>query len=185
MGRGGDRVVGWLFLGDQPCEGIRLVPGPGRTETSGFRQTVRYWSRRNEGTSSASSGTSNPPPGSGAAGTGASTTEPPRRRRRPPPKPVAITVTRTWSPAASSITAPKITFAFWSAALVTTSAASFTSKRPISGPPVMLGRIPVAPSVVLSTNGDDTAARAASAPRLSPLASPTPLTPDPPPPPVP
>ena len=48
------------------------------------------------------------------------------------PKPVAITVTRTSSCWPSSITAPKITFAFWSAALVTTSAASFTSNRPRS-----------------------------------------------------
>ena len=35
---------------------------------------------------------------------------------------------RTSSPSESSITAPKMTFAFWSAAPVTTSAASFTSK---------------------------------------------------------
>ena len=51
----------------------------------------------------------------------------------PPPKPVAITVTRTSSPSDSSITAPKITFAFGSAWLVTTSAASLTSNRPMSG----------------------------------------------------
>ena len=38
-----------------------------------------------------------------------------RRRRGLPPKPVAITVTRTSSPIDSSITAPKITFAFGSA----------------------------------------------------------------------
>ena len=93
---------------------------------------------------------------------------PRRRRRRPPPKPVAITVTRTSSPSASSITAPKMTFAFWSAALVTTSAASFTSKRPMSGPPVMLSRIPVAPSIDASSSGEETAARAASAARFSP-----------------
>ena len=64
--------------------------------------------------------------------------------------------------ACSSITAPKITFAFWSAALVTTSAASFTSKRPRSGGPVMLSRIPVAPSIDDSRSGELTAVRAAS-----------------------
>ena len=66
------------------------------------------------------------------------------------------------------MTAPKMTFAFWSAALVTTSAASLTSKRPMSGPPVMLSRIPVAPSIDVSSSGDETAARAASAARFSP-----------------
>ena len=79
-----------------------------------------------------------------------------------------MTVTRTSSPIASSITAPKMTFAFWSAALVTTSAASLTSKSPRSGPPVMLSRIPVAPSIDASSSGDETAARAASAARFSP-----------------
>ena len=91
-----------------------------------------------------------------------------RRRRAARPKPVAITVTRTSSPIASSMTAPKMTFAFWSAAPVTTSAASFTSKRPMSGPPVTLSRIPVAPSIDASSSGDETAVRAASAARFSP-----------------
>ena len=63
-----------------------------------------------------------------------------RRRSRAGPKPVAITVTRTSSPWVSSITAPKMTFAFWSAAEVTTCAASFTSKSPMSGPPVTFSR---------------------------------------------
>src|SRR5919198_1470070 len=91
-----------------------------------------------------------------------------RRRRRWPPKPVAITVTRTSSLTPSSMTAPKMTFAFWSAAPVTTSAASLTSKRPMSEPPVTLRRIPVAPSIEASSSGDETALRAASAARLSP-----------------
>ena len=66
------------------------------------------------------------------------------------------------------MTAPKMTFAFGSAALVTTSAASLTSKRPMSGRPVMLSRIPVAPSIDASSSGDETAVRAASAARFSP-----------------
>ncbi len=77
------------------------------------------------------------------------------------------------------MTAPKMTFAFWSAALVTTSAASFTSKRPISGPPVMLSRIPVAPSIEVSSSGEETAARAASAARFSPEAVPMPISAEP------
>ena len=47
-----------------------------------------------------------------------------RLRRGRPPKPVAIAVTRTSSPIDSSMTAPKMTFAFESAAFVTTCAAS-------------------------------------------------------------
>ena len=68
----------------------------------------------------------------------------PRRgaARGRPPNPVAMAVTRTSSPIASSITAPKMTFAFESAALVTTCAASSTSASPRSGPPVMLRRMP-------------------------------------------
>src|SRR5207237_673337 len=84
-----------------------------------------------------------------------------RLRRRPwPPKPVAITVTWTSSPRESSMTAPKITFAFWSAAPVTTSAASLTSNSPMSDPPVTFRRIPVAPSIDASSSGEDTAVRA-------------------------
>ena len=95
------------------------------------------------------------------------------------PKPVAITVTRTSSPIDGSITAPKMTFAFASAAAVTTSAASFTSKRPTSGPAVTLSRIPVAPSIDDSSSGDETAIRAASAARFSPAALPIPISAEP------
>ena len=52
-----------------------------------------------------------PEPALEPAGSGASNAVR-RRRREPPPKPVAITVTRISSPIASSITAPKMTFAF-------------------------------------------------------------------------
>ena len=92
-----------------------------------------------------------------ARGSGATRPSSRRRRLRCGPKPVAITVTRTWSPSLSSITAPKITLAFWSAAPVTTSAASLTSKSPMSGPPETLSRIPVAPSIEASSSGDETA----------------------------
>ena len=60
------------------------------------------------------------------------------------------------------MTAPKMTLAFRSAAPVTTSAASFTSNRPRSAGPVMLSRIPVAPSIDDSSSGELTAVRAAS-----------------------
>ena len=44
------------------------------------------------------------------------------------------------------MTAPKITFAFWSEAEVTTCAASLTSNRPMFGPPVTLSRFAPNPS---------------------------------------
>ena len=77
------------------------------------------------------------------------------------------------------MTAPKMTLAFWSAAPVTTSAASFTSKRPMSGPPVTLRRIPVAPSIEASSSGEETACRAASPARFSPEATPIPMSAEP------
>src|SRR4029079_14766954 len=101
------------------------------------------------------------------------------RRGRPPPKPVAITVTRTSSPSVSSMTAPKMTFAFGSAWPVTTSAASFTSKRTMSDGPVMFSSTPVAPASVVSSSGDETAAVAAAVARPSPRAIPIPISADP------
>ena len=89
---------------------------------------------------------------------------------RPWSKPVAITVTRTSSPRASSITAPKMMLEFGSAALWTISAASLTSNRPRSWPPVMLSRIPMAPSTDSSSSGEEIAILAASAARFSPAA---------------
>ncbi len=102
-----------------------------------------------------------------------------RRLRGRPPNPVAIAVTRTSSPIDSSMTAPKMTFAFESAAFVTICAASSTSASPRSGPPVMFRRMPVAPSSVVSRSGDETAARAASTARLSPRAEPIPMSAEP------
>jgi len=59
-----------------------------------------------------------------------------------------------------------MTFAFWSAAVVTTSAASLTSNSPRSAGPVMFRRIPVAPSIDDSRRGELTANRAASEERF-------------------
>src|SRR5918993_256650 len=86
-------------------------------------------------------------------------------------KPVAITVTLTLSPLFSSITAPKIRFASWCAALWTISAASLTSKSPRSGPPVIFSMIPVAPSMLASSSGLEIAVFAASVPLVSLLDS--------------
>ena len=60
------------------------------------------------------------------------------------------------------MTAPKMMFEFASAAEWISSAASLTSKRPRSRPPVMLSRIPVAPSTDSSSSGEEIAALAAS-----------------------
>ena len=87
------------------------------------------------------------------ARTARSTASPARGARGRFSKPVAITVTRMWSPSCSSTTAPKMMLAFWSAALATISAASLTSNRPRSPPPVMLSRMPVAPSTLDSSSG--------------------------------
>ena len=77
------------------------------------------------------------------------------------------------------MTAPKITFAFASAAPVITSAASLTSKRPRAVPPVTFRRMPVAPSTDCSRSGEETAVRAASAARFSPEATPMPISAEP------
>ena len=68
------------------------------------------------------------------------------------------------------MTAPKMMLAFGSAALWTISAASLTSNRPRSRPPVMLSRMPVAPSTYSSSSGEEIATLAASAARFSPAA---------------
>ena len=74
-------------------------------------------------------------------------------------KPVPITVTRTSSDMLSSITAPKMMLAFASASFWMISAASLTSNRPRSLPPVMFSRMPVAPSTDSSSSGEEIAAR--------------------------
>ncbi len=94
-------------------------------------------------------------------------------------KPVAMTVTLTSSLMESSMTAPKMMLQLASAALEMTSAASLTSNRPRSGPPVMLSRMPVAPSTEASSSGDEMAALADSEARFSPLATPMPMSAEP------
>ncbi len=89
------------------------------------------------------------------------------RRRRSVPNPVGNNRDLIWSSMLSSITAPKITLASGSAVEMI-SAASLTSNRPRSRPPVMLRSMPVAPSIDDSSRGEDMAARAASTLLCSP-----------------
>ena len=91
-------------------------------------------------------------------------------------KPVAITVILSRSPIASSITLPKMMFASSWAASWISEQAWFTSTRVMFPPPVMLIRMPVAPSICTSSrSGLSTAARAATIARVSPVAVPVPI----------
>ena len=86
-----------------------------------------------------------------------------------------MTVTRTSSPIASSMTLPKMMLASGWATPWMISAASLTSNRPRSGPPAMLRRMPLAPSIDASSSGLVMAARAALTDRPSPVAEPMPM----------
>ena len=77
------------------------------------------------------------------------------------------------------MTAPKMMFEFASAAEWISSAASLTSNSPRSLPPVMLSRMPVAPSTDSSSSGEEIAALAASEARLSPAVEPMPISAEP------
>ncbi len=88
---------------------------------------------------------------------------------------MAITVTLTSSPSDGSTTAPKMMLQSASAALEMISAASLTSNRPRSLPPVMFSRMPIAPSTLASSSGELMAALAASTARFSPPATPMPM----------
>ncbi len=77
------------------------------------------------------------------------------------------------------MTAPKMMLQSASAALLMISAASLISKSPRSLPPVMLSRMPRAPSTLASRSGELTAARAASTARFSPPATPMPMSAEP------
>src|SRR5581483_9618065 len=68
-------------------------------------------------------------------------------------KPVAITVIFTRPSKLGSCTAPKIIFASGCAARLMISAASLTSNRVISMPPVMLKSTPRAPLISISSRG--------------------------------
>ena len=90
-------------------------------------------------------------------------------------KPVAITVTITSSFKFSLITAPKIVLISVLAAFLTTSAASSASNKVSELPPVILIIASVAPSIVVSSNGLDTACLAASTALFSPTPIPIPI----------
>ena len=97
----------------------------------------------------------------------------------PPSNPAAITVTRTSSPSASSITVPKIMFASGCADCATSSAASLNSNNPISEPPAIDNRTPCAPSIDASSSGLEIASSAARVARASPRAEPIPIRAEP------
>ena len=79
----------------------------------------------------------------------------------------AITVTLTSSPISSSITVPKMMLASWCATPWMISAAAFISNRPIADGPVMLSRMPRAPSMEDSRRGLEIALRAAPTPKAA------------------
>src|SRR6185437_16191479 len=89
-------------------------------------------------------------------------------------RPAAMTVTRTSSPRASSMTAPKMMFASTAAELETSWAASLISNRPRSEPPWMDSRTPCAPSMLASSSGLEMAISAAATARSSPREEPVP-----------
>ena len=94
-------------------------------------------------------------------------------------KPAAMTVRRTSSPSASSMTAPKMMLASGWAAWPMISAASLTSNRPRSDGPDTFRRMPRAPSMLASSNGLEIAARAAVTDRPSPDEYPMPMSAEP------
>ncbi len=90
-----------------------------------------------------------------------------------------MTVTRTSSCSASSMTAPKMMLASGSAASAITSAASLTSNKPKLELPVMLSNMPLAPSIEASNSGLEMASRAALTARSSADARPIPINAEP------
>jgi hypothetical protein len=92
-------------------------------------------------------------------------------------KPVAITVIRTSSLRFGSITEPKMMLASSCAACWISDDASLTSCSVRSGPPVMLIRMPVAPSIETSSrSGELIAISAASPARFLPEPTPVPMS---------
>ena len=81
-----------------------------------------------------------------------------------------FSVTRTSSPRASSMTAPKMMFASACAASWTRRAASLISNRPRSEPPWIESSTPCAPSMLASSSGEEIAISAAWTARSSPRA---------------
>src|SRR5262249_35218420 len=93
--------------------------------------------------------------------------------------PAPIPVTRTPSPSAASMTAPKMMLASGAAALDTSWAASLISNRPRSDPPEMDSSTPWAPSMLASSSGLEIAISAAATERSSPRADPMPMRAEP------
>ena len=89
--------------------------------------------------------------------------------------PVAITVTITSSSKFSLITAPNIILISVLALALTTSAASSASNKVKDLPPVTFIMASVAPTILVSRSGLDTACLAASIALFSPVASPIPI----------
>ena len=87
-----------------------------------------------------------------------------------PSKRVATTVTQIWSLSSSSTLAPKMMLASGWAASPTSFAASLTSTSERSAPPVIESRIARAPSIEVSSRGEEIAFSAASTPGSSPCA---------------
>ena len=83
-------------------------------------------------------------------------------------------MTQTWSERFSSTIAPKMMLASGCAASLTAFAASLTSHSERSLPPVIESRIERAPSIEVSSSGEETAAVAASIARCSPWPMPIP-----------
>ena len=92
-----------------------------------------------------------------------------------PSKPVAMTVTVISSSMFSSKVAPQMMLASSWARSVTIWEAVSISSRAMSGEEVMLMITPLAPEILVSSRGLDTAARAACWALSLPLAWPTPM----------
>ncbi len=90
-------------------------------------------------------------------------------------KPVAITVTCVSPLVSLLIFAPKITLQSLSATSRTKSTASYTSDKVKSRPPVMFIKMPVAPSMLVSSSWLVTAWRTASIVLLAPRPRPIPI----------
>src|SRR5581483_7576271 len=160
-----------------PCWPVPLAPGAGDPPAGGPNDPGRAigWAT---GATGATGGAGVTGGASGARAAGADAVAPPMLFRASS-KPAAITVTRTSSPRASSMTAPKMMVASGAAELATSWAASLISNSPRSEPPWMDSSTPCAPSMLASSSGLEIAISAAATLRSSPRAEPMPMSADP------
>src|SRR4051812_10994045 len=174
----GNHLVEFTYRPVERANRRGLVPGRSARDRAADPQSFR-----NSGMSISSSGISSDERWRSSMTTSRRLGRVSRSNSRPPgprlSNPVAMTVTRTSSPSESSTTAPKMMFESPAEALCTISAASLTSNRPRSEPPVMFRSTPVAPSTLVSSNGLEIAVLAASGARFSPLAEPMPIRAEP------